>query len=407
MEKDMVEAQSIINQRRQQIPSSSPPLKLTTPSPSSSSTFPSCCSSEPFDKMSIESECFESNFFTDFKHQRSRSLSDFEIISKKLMELDENQGNDREMLDSCIFFMHDDVLIAMNKEKQRNRSGRNFGLVEQLSNKTDKDLANMKEHQFTKDISADDDTASNSSSNRSEDDVDVRRQQTMSSLLSDEFKHQRSRSLSEVDSIYSCEISELETIDNTEIYEKPLKTKEEDLDENKSSESEFHYQSRGPLSRRIRNSYSKPPLRSSSFIRNENNGIVFEVDNTGTKKELSKRDHFSMLSCFKEELFASYVPEEDLLEKREEVYNFIQVPFHLEKLLLFGFLLCLDSFLFLFTFMPIRIVIALIALFFRLTTNRLKITSTQIWDLVRAAIVIICFIGLTFIDASILYHYIR
>ncbi|KAF2077870.1 hypothetical protein CYY_000832 [Polysphondylium violaceum] len=50
---------------------------------------------------------------------------------------------------------------------------------------------------------------------------------------------------------------------------------------------------------------------------------------------------------------------EDTKKKREQVYNFVHVPIELEKLIIFGFFVCFDSFLYLFTFLPIRIVIAI------------------------------------------------
>ena len=45
-----------------------------------------------------------------------------------------------------------------------------------------------------------------------------------------------------------------------------------------------------------------------------------------------------------------------------EVRNFFSVPFKLEKLLFYGFFVCLDSFLYLFSFFPIRIVASMIAI---------------------------------------------
>lgn len=43
------------------------------------------------------------------------------------------------------------------------------------------------------------------------------------------------------------------------------------------------------------------------------------------------------------------------------VRNFLTVPRQLERLLLFGMLVCLDTFLYVTTFLPIRIVIGVVS----------------------------------------------
>lgn len=46
-------------------------------------------------------------------------------------------------------------------------------------------------------------------------------------------------------------------------------------------------------------------------------------------------------------------------EKTEEISNFLNVPLHIEKLMFIGYLICLDSFLYIFTILPLRIIIAI------------------------------------------------
>jgi hypothetical protein len=50
--------------------------------------------------------------------------------------------------------------------------------------------------------------------------------------------------------------------------------------------------------------------------------------------------------------------------KRERVHNFLNVPLEFEKLMLFGFCVCVDAFLHIFTILPLRFVIA-VATFLR------------------------------------------
>ena len=54
--------------------------------------------------------------------------------------------------------------------------------------------------------------------------------------------------------------------------------------------------------------------------------------------------------------------QQSIARKRAGVYNFLQVPWNLEPLLLFGYMTCLDSFLQLVTFMPLRVLGALLSL---------------------------------------------
>lgn len=55
--------------------------------------------------------------------------------------------------------------------------------------------------------------------------------------------------------------------------------------------------------------------------------------------------------------------EIDYEQKRENVYSFLRLPWALEKFMSFGFLQCVDSFLYIFTFLPIRVVKTLFQVF--------------------------------------------
>jgi hypothetical protein len=68
--------------------------------------------------------------------------------------------------------------------------------------------------------------------------------------------------------------------------------------------------------------------------------------------------------------------------RREGIYNFLQVPRNLEPLLLFGFLACVDSFVDLFTFLPLRVFFAAAH---RLDRRTRVLTPAQVGHLGRAA----------------------
>jgi transmembrane anterior posterior transformation protein 1 len=96
------------------------------------------------------------------------------------------------------------------------------------------------------------------------------------------------------------------------------------------------------------------------------------------------------------------------IQFREDVYNFFTVPKELERILLYGFLICFDSFLFLFTFFPIRVAYAVAHLIKKLVLPKsTKLGSSEIYDLLRATIILLVYFALTATDASVMYHFIR
>ncbi|XP_015199484.1 transmembrane anterior posterior transformation protein 1 homolog isoform X2 [Lepisosteus oculatus] len=111
-------------------------------------------------------------------------------------------------------------------------------------------------------------------------------------------------------------------------------------------------------------------------------------------------------------------------ERRERVYTCMRIPRELEKLMFFGFFLCLDAFLYIFTLLPMRVILALI----RLTTlpccglkantcpfckksqsssgNRL-LQPAQVCDVLKGFIMVICYFMMHYVDYSMMYHLIR
>jgi len=89
---------------------------------------------------------------------------------------------------------------------------------------------------------------------------------------------------------------------------------------------------------------------------------------------------------------------------RQSVYNFFSVPFELEKFIVFGFFICLDAYLFYFTFLPLRLLFGL----FQLVVRRRPIRSAHLMDMIRALSVIVTVVFVIWMcDYSKAYHYIR
>ncbi|CAG8699785.1 5530_t:CDS:2, partial [Acaulospora colombiana] len=88
--------------------------------------------------------------------------------------------------------------------------------------------------------------------------------------------------------------------------------------------------------------------------------------------------------------------------KWERVSNFLSIPVAIEKIIGFGIILCFDSFLYTFTILPIRAVLAAYRLFVNWITLKFKA------DIIRALLLITSLTILApLTDASKIYHTIR
>lgn len=79
-------------------------------------------------------------------------------------------------------------------------------------------------------------------------------------------------------------------------------------------------------------------------------------------------DHPSLMSFLKVELTRDYLLENDeerYSARREKIYSFMKIPREVERFMRYGFMQCTDSFLFVYTFLPMRVVLAIWALFTR------------------------------------------
>lgn len=97
-------------------------------------------------------------------------------------------------------------------------------------------------------------------------------------------------------------------------------------------------------------------------------------------------------------------------ERRERVYIFLRQPFEIEKMMIYGWLLCLDVSLTSFTFLPLRIFYGLMRIivspFIWLTGGKCVDTALKC-DLIKGLIFLICTYLMTFIDTSVIYHMVR
>ncbi|GAA6040433.1 hypothetical protein JCM8097_004547 [Rhodosporidiobolus ruineniae] len=117
-----------------------------------------------------------------------------------------------------------------------------------------------------------------------------------------------------------------------------------------------------------------------------------------------------------EEIFAVELDGEEGI-KSERVTNFLTVPKELEKIIIFGTFICLDSFLYTFTILPLRALTAIFNLFYNLVYNSLfrprparkrHLRLSHKCDLTKAVILAGTLFFLHHVtDASKMYHGVR
>ncbi|KAH9520261.1 Transmembrane anterior posterior transformation protein 1 [Bulinus truncatus] len=138
-------------------------------------------------------------------------------------------------------------------------------------------------------------------------------------------------------------------------------------------------------------------------------------EGTSNKTEKKSVKSKSMLGYFMTELTRDYKLEGDaseFVERRDRVYTSVNTPKNLEKFCAFGFLQCLDSILYMVTFLPLRIIVALARVLTYPCTvifigDRRILDGAQICDLLKGLILVIsCFIT-SYMDMSMIYHIVR
>ncbi|ODQ67771.1 DUF747-domain-containing protein [Nadsonia fulvescens var. elongata DSM 6958] len=95
-------------------------------------------------------------------------------------------------------------------------------------------------------------------------------------------------------------------------------------------------------------------------------------------------------------------------DKAESVFNMAKIPLELEKVMSFGFLECLDTFLYIFTILPIRLLFGFCLMFKNLITKRnCGLQRLHKADIMKGIILAFTILLLSKLDTSRIYHNIR
>ncbi|XP_061185893.1 transmembrane anterior posterior transformation protein 1 homolog [Saccostrea echinata] len=137
-------------------------------------------------------------------------------------------------------------------------------------------------------------------------------------------------------------------------------------------------------------------------------------DAAAEKEVETKQTRMSVMSFITTELTRGYLLERDkakFSERRQRVYTFMKTPRELEKFIVYGFFQCLDAFLFYFTFLPVRILLALLKILTHpcgvLIPRYEVLEPAQICDILKGVILVVCFLIVNYIDTSMMYHLVR
>ncbi|XP_020773312.2 transmembrane anterior posterior transformation protein 1 homolog [Boleophthalmus pectinirostris] len=134
-------------------------------------------------------------------------------------------------------------------------------------------------------------------------------------------------------------------------------------------------------------------------------------DLTSDQQEHSPDPSLSRFICT--ELTSGYFLEHNeakYTEQRERVYTCMRIPKELEKLMLFGFFLCMDAFLYAFTLLPLRVLLATLRLLTLpccgFSGSRL-LQPAQVCDMLKGLILLLCYYMMHYVDYAMMYHLIR
>ncbi|KAM9315058.1 transmembrane anterior posterior transformation protein 1 homolog [Pholidichthys leucotaenia] len=141
--------------------------------------------------------------------------------------------------------------------------------------------------------------------------------------------------------------------------------------------------------------------------------LEFKDKNGGSRGKKRSLSDLSLVRFITTELTRGYFLEHNeakYTERRERVYTCLRIPKELEKLMTFGFFLCLDAFLYVFTLLPLRVILALLRLFTvpccGISGSRL-LQPAQVCDVLKGFIMVLCYSMMSYVDYSMMYHLIR
>ncbi|XP_014219041.1 protein TAPT1 homolog isoform X2 [Copidosoma floridanum] len=135
---------------------------------------------------------------------------------------------------------------------------------------------------------------------------------------------------------------------------------------------------------------------------------------------VSKLKNVSLRQFLQAELTRGYHLENDkeqFVARREKIYSCMKILKDVEKFMTYGFFQCADSFLFVYTFLPIRFLIAFWAIIkkpiefiWKRPCKKVDVKflrPAETCDLLKGLIIIICSVITLKVDTSMMYHLVK
>uniref|UniRef100_A0A0N5C6P3 Protein TAPT1 homolog n=1 Tax=Strongyloides papillosus TaxID=174720 RepID=A0A0N5C6P3_STREA len=139
----------------------------------------------------------------------------------------------------------------------------------------------------------------------------------------------------------------------------------------------------------------------------ENETLCEENNNKEQSKVRNyKKCKFTIWQFFIDEISRGYCLQNDskrFTEKRRKVYAFLNIPLELEKFFLFGIFQCMDAFIYVFTFLPIKILFNFLTILLRFKNWG----SSDSINVIKLLTIVLCSTLMQFIDTSVIYHQVR
>ncbi|PZC84142.1 protein TAPT1 homolog [Helicoverpa armigera] len=161
-------------------------------------------------------------------------------------------------------------------------------------------------------------------------------------------------------------------------------------------------------------------LRFKSITNSQNSSGDVSFDKGVKETKCKDAEKAASLFAFLHvELTRGYLLEHDeerFSARREKVYSFIKIPQELEKFMAYGFFQCADSLLFVYTFLPLRFIMAIWTFFSRLfrkcfgfhsNSRKSILKPAETCDMLKGFILVICSILMCYIDTNMMYHLVK
>ncbi|XP_011697240.1 PREDICTED: protein TAPT1 homolog [Wasmannia auropunctata] len=169
--------------------------------------------------------------------------------------------------------------------------------------------------------------------------------------------------------------------------------------------------------------------KSETHVSSSHGKRVENVDPLHCRPQLSdgqdaqkRKQRVSFMQFLRTELTRGYQLEHDeerFSARREKVYSFMKIPREVENFMAYGFLQCADSFLFVYTFLPLRFAMALWAVITRPLRHYLRsdkehgksaeryLSPAEVCDLLKGIVVVGCWVVTWKVDTSMMYHLVK